>query len=320
MTRNHALALSALVAAAATAALPAAVLLAQPVPGAFTVVETGRSYRTLQDAVSDIGNTRATIRIAPGTYRQCAVQQAGVIVYEAPQPGSVTFIARSCEGKAAFVLRGIGAEIRGITFSNMRVPDGNGAGIRLEKGALNVAYARFENSQQGILSAANPSMRVYITRSTFTGLGTCENDAGCAHSLYIGDVGSLTVRESRFERGTGGHYLKSRAARVEIAASSFDDSAGRGTNYMIDLPAGATGQITNNWFVQGPDHENHSALIAVAAEERKNSSDGLVIAGNDARLAPKVPWSTVFVADWSGNRLEIGQNTLGPGIKRFEKR
>jgi len=86
------------------------------------------------------------------------------------------------------------------------------------------------------------------------------------------------------------------------------------------MAAGSTGQITNNWFVQGPDHENHSALIAVAAEERRNTSDGLAISGNNARLAPGVPWNTVFVADWSGNRLQIGANALGSGIKPFEKR
>ncbi|MFM7376516.1 MAG: right-handed parallel beta-helix repeat-containing protein, partial [Erythrobacter sp.] len=136
---------------AAAAVLPAAALTAQPVPGAFTVAESGKRFGTLQEAVDAIGQGRGTIRIAPGTYRQCAVQQAGVITYEAPEPGSVTFTGRACEGKAAFVLRGIGAEIRGITFSGIRVPDGNGAGIRLERGALNVAYARFENSQQGIL-------------------------------------------------------------------------------------------------------------------------------------------------------------------------
>ncbi|HSF12991.1 MAG TPA: right-handed parallel beta-helix repeat-containing protein, partial [Erythrobacter sp.] len=201
-------------AAAAVIALPLAALQAQPVPDAFTVVESGQRFATLQEAVNAVGNTRATIRIAPGTYRQCVVQQEGVIIYEAPEPGSVTFMARACEGKAAFVLRGIGAEVRGITFSNMTVPDGNGAGIRLEKGALNVAYARFQNSQQGILTADDPNGRIYITRSTFSGLGTCENSAGCAHSLYVGNYGSLTVRETRFEKGTGGHYLKARAGEV----------------------------------------------------------------------------------------------------------
>ena len=304
----------------AAAAVPAAIASAQPVPDAFTVVETGQRFDTLQEAVNAIGEGRGTIRIQPGTYRQCAVQQAGVIVYEAPEPGSVTFIARSCEGKAAFVLRGIGAEIRGITFSNMRVPDGNGAGIRLEKGALNVAYARFENSQQGILTADDPAGRIYITRSTFSGLGTCENSAGCAHSLYVGNYGSLTVRESRFERGMGGHYLKARSREVVIENNSFDDSGGKATNYMIDLPAGSIGRIADNWFVQGRDKENYSAFIALGAEDLLHPSDGLQVLNNEARFVPGLSRSSAFLADWTASRVVMQGNRIASGIKQYEQR
>ncbi|MBA3863813.1 MAG: hypothetical protein C0517_07710 [Erythrobacter sp.] len=308
------------VAALPAAMLPSSMLAAQPVPGAFTVVESGQSFATLQDAVNAIGNTRATISIAPGTYRQCAVQEQGVITYVAVEPGSVTFTGRSCEGKAALVLRGTGAEVRGITFSNLAVADGNGAGIRLEQGALNVAYARFENSQQGILTGDDPQGRIYITRSTFSGLGTCENSAGCAHSLYIGNYGSLTVRESRFERGTGGHYLKARAAEVVIEGNSFDDANGRATNYMIDLPAGSVGRIADNWFVQGRDKENYSAFIALGAEDLLHSSDGLEVTGNEARFVPGLSRSSVFLADWTGSRIVMQGNKIAGGIKPYEQR
>lgn len=316
MTRTRSLALIAL----AAAAVPTAVLLAQPVPGAFTVTEGGATYATLQEAVNAVGNARATIRIAPGTYRQCAVQEQGVIVYEAAEPGTVTLAGRACEGKAALVLRGTGAEIRGLTFTNINVADGNGAGIRLEKGALNVAYARFENSQQGILSADDPASRIYITRSTFTGLGTCENSAGCAHSLYIGNYGSLTVRESRFERGTGGHYLKARAAQVTVEGNSFDDAGGRTTNYMIDLPAGSTGRIADNWFVQGRDKENYSAFIALGAEDLLHGSDGLEVLNNEARFVPGLSRQSVFFADWTGSRIVMQGNKLAAGLKQYEQR
>lgn len=317
MIRTHTLSFAML---AAAAALPAAMLLAQPVPGAFTVVESGATFATVQEAINAIGNTRGTIRIAPGTYRQCGVQERGVVTYVADEPGSVTFAGRSCEGKAALVLRGTGAEVRGLTFSNLAVADGNGAGIRLEQGALNVAYARFENSQQGILTGNDPNGRIYITRSTFTGLGTCENDAGCAHSLYIGDYGSLTVRESRFERGTGGHYLKARAAQVTIENNSFDDAAGRTTNYMIDLPAGSVGRIANNWFVQGRDKENYSAFIALGAEDLLHSSDGLEVVDNEARFVPGLQRQTVFFADWTGSRIVMQGNKLATGLKQYEQR
>jgi hypothetical protein len=307
-------------AAAAVAAIPAAALLAQPRSQPFTVVETGRGFTSLQQAVDAIGDGTGSIAIAPGTYRQCAVQEGGAVTYLAAQPGTAVFDATTCEGKAALVLRGRVARISGLTFRGMAVPDHNGAGIRLERGDLTVAQSWFTDSQQGILTGSDPDGTIVIDKSTFSGLGNCYDSAGCAHSLYLGDYGILRVTRTRFERGTGGHYLKSRARRVEIAASSFDDSAGRGTNYMIDLPEGSAGQITDNWFVQGRDKENYSAFIAVAAEHHANSADGLTIAGNDARFAPDVRRSSAFVADWSGDKLAIGANALGTGLRLFEKR
>jgi len=72
--------------------------------------------------------------------------------------------------------------------------------------------------------------------------------------------------------------------------------------------------------VQGRNKENHSAFIAVAAEGRKNPSDGLVIAGNNARFAPGLSWKSAFVADWSGDPLALGDNVLARGILPLERR
>lgn len=310
--------LSLLCLAALLAAFPAARGLAQDPP--YTVVETGRGYQRLQDAVNAIGSGSGTIRFAAMRFADCAVQEAGNISYVAAVPGQAVLEGVACEGKAALVLRGRSARVEGLVFANIRVPDRNGAGIRLEEGDLAVSQSWFRDSEQGILSGDDPSAAIAVDKSTFTRLGTCEGEGGCAHSIYVGDYGALTVTRSRFEAGRGGHYLKSRSRRVAVLDSSFDDSAGRGTNYMIDLPAGATGRIVGNWFVQGRDKENYSAFIAVAAEDIWHSSAGLSIVGNDARFAPGISRTSAFVADWSGDSLEIGENTLGRGLKRFERR
>lgn len=301
-------------------AVSATAIHAQGAGGNFTVVETGQSYPNLQAAIKAVGNSRATIRIAPGVYPECAVQEAGVITYLSEQPGAAIFERRSCEGKASLVLRGTGAEVRGLKFRNIAVRDGNGAGIRLEKGSLNVANTWFLDSQQGILSANDPNSRIYIVRSTFSGLGTCEHSAGCAHSLYIGNYGSLTVKESRFERGQGGHYLKARAANVTIENNSFDDANGNKTNYMIDLPAGSRGTISGNMFVQGRSKENYSAFIALGAEQNLHSSDGLQVTGNEARFVPGLRRSSVFLADWTGSSITLSGNALAGGLTQYERR
>lgn len=306
------------IAASGAIAAPAAVPPGQTVP--YTVVETGRSYARLQDAVDAIGDGRGTISFAPMRYADCAVQARGEVTYRAQVPGQAILDGVACEDKAALVLRGRGARVEGMVFANIRVPDRNGAGIRLEGGDLAILQSWFRDSEQGLLTAENPAGTITVDKSTFTRLGTCEGGGGCAHSLYIGNYGSLTVTRSRFEAGAGGHYVKSRAARVTITGCSFDDSKGRGTNYMIDLPAGATGRIAGNWFVQGRDKENYSAFIAVAAENRSHTSQGLRIDGNDARFAPGVDRRSSFVANWSDDTLNLGENTLGPGLARYEKR
>lgn len=298
----------------------ATALSAGPDQAAFTVAESGRQFSRLQDAVDAIGGGQGTIRIAPGTYDQCAVQQAGRVTFQAARPGTAIFDGGACEAKATLVLRGTSARVEGLTFRNIRVPDANGAGIRLEKGDLDIAESMFRDSEQGILTGDDAAGTIRITRSTFSGLGRCDRGLSCAHGIYIGGYGSLIVDRSRFERGRGGHYVKSRAATIRLTDSSFDDSAGSTTNYMVDLSNGSTGAITGNRFVQGRGKENYSALIMVAAEGRGNRSAGLVIAGNEAALAPGAPSPTSFVANASGETLAVGANTLSAGINKYEKR
>ncbi len=294
--------------------------IAQGGGGPFQVAETGRSYGRLADAVNAIGDGQGTIVIAPGTYGECAVQSAGHISYRAQLAGQTIFDGGICEGKAALVLRGRSAAVDGIVFQRMAVPDGNGAGIRLEKGDLNITRSVFRNSEQGILTAQDPASDIIIDQSTFSGLGRCDRGLSCAHSIYIGDFASLTVTRSRFERGNGGHYIKSRAARAIIQNNAFDDTRGKATNYMIDLPGGASGMIDGNVFVQGADKENYSAFIAVAAEGAQRSSNALAISGNDASIAPGVDRNTIFVAVWGNDRPTLGSNRLGRGLTPFEKR
>jgi hypothetical protein len=299
--------------------LTSAPLLAQGNEARFTIEQTGEGYDSLQEAVDAIGGGTGTIVIAPGTYRECAVQGAGRIAYVAREFGSVIFDGVACDGKAALVLGGREARVEGIIFQNIAVPDRNGAGIRLQAGNLIVRESLFRDSEQGILTGNDPRGSIRIEQSTFSGLGICVDGGDCAHSLYIGDYGSLSVVRSRFERGTGGHYVKTRAPRVEIVDSSFDDSAGRSTNYMIDLSNGATGTIARNAFVQGRSKDNYSALIFVGPEGATNSSDGLAIVDNEATLAPGAD-ATTFVADRSGGELRIENNRLGPHIARYARR
>ena len=293
---------------------------AQTTGAPFAIQESGEAFDNLADAVAAIGGGNGTIMIAPGTYRMCAVQNEGRVAYVARAPGTVIFDGVACEGKGALVLGGESARVEGITFQNVRVEDRNGAGIRLESGDLLVRESLFRDGENGILVASDASGTIRVDQSTFSELGGCPEDVGCSHSIYNSGTGSLIVTRSRFERGTGGHYVKSRGTRIEVTDSSFDDSQGRATNYMIDLSNGATGTIARNTFVQGENKENYSALIMVAAEGTRHSSAGLAITRNEAGLVPGLQRRTAFVADESGQPLTIENNRLDPQIARLERR
>ena len=285
----------------------------------FTIAESGEGFGTLDEAVRAVGDRRATILIAPGTYRQCVVQEAGLITFKAAEPGKVIFEKEVCEDKAALVLRGRGSVVDGIIFRGYSVNDGNGAGIRIEQGNLTVLNSMFLDSQEGILGGNDSAQVITIDRSTFSGLGQCDEAVNCSHSIYLMNKGQVIVTRSRFERGTGGHYVKLRVPNVQILDSSFDDSQGHDTNYMIDLSEGGTGLIARNIFVQGPDKENGSGLIVVAAEGRTYPSAGLRIEDNEASMAPGASGNPAFVADLGHQPLAIANNRL-TGMREFEVR
>lgn len=296
-----------------------AALIAAPVAAApFTVEATHQGYDRLIDAVTAIGDGHATILIAPGIYHDCAVQTAGWIAYKAVRPGMVVFESTVCEGKAVLVLRGRGAEVDGIVFRHLRVDDGNGAGIRVERGGLTVRNSVFRDSEEGILGNDDDMADIRIEGSTFSGLGRCDRGLSCAHSIYIGFYRSVTVVRSRFERGKGGHYVKSRSAQIEVSDCSFDDVHGQATNYMIDLPNGAIGVVRRTIFMQGADKENHSAIVAVAAEGKNNPSTGLQIVDNVAQQVPGVSWPTALVSDFSHSQMVIDRNITGPRITLYQ--
>lgn len=286
----------------------------------FTIQQTGQGFATIDEAVQSVRMGTATILIAPGVYHQCTIQAGGVITFRAVEPGTAIFDGTACEGKAAFVLRGQGSTVDGLVFRNMRVGDGNGAGIRTEMGDLTVTNSMFLDSQEGILGGEPNGQKIVIDHSTFAGLGQCDQTPDCAHSIYLANQGSVTVTNSRFERGRGGHYVKLRVPNIMIADNSFDDTGGRKTNYMIDLPEGSTGIITRNTFVQGREKENWTGFVVVAAEARKYASAGLRVEGNVATLAPGETRSPAFVADYSHERLAVGANKLGAGVRMFETR
>ena len=284
-----------------------------PAAGLPFMLQSGGGFARLRDAVAKARDVD-TITIMPGVYEDCAVVARGRLTLRAMIPGSVTFNKTICEGKAALVLRGEEATVEGLRFTGFTARDGNGAAVRLEEGDLYVRSSVFEDSDTGVISGNNQPGQATIERSIFRRLGRCRPD-NCSHSLYMGRFAALTVKESLFEQGRGGHYIKSRTKKVDIEDNLIDDSKGTRTNYLIDLPEGATGEIRGNALIKGAQGENKCCAIVVSAELRENDASVLVDGNQFANLADR---PVVLLGDYKG-QARLGSNeTLGWFIPRTD--
>lgn len=281
---------------------------AQASTAPYTVLESGRSYDKLQQAVDAIGDSRGTIAIGPGTHADCAVQNGGIVSYLATDPGAAVFDGTLCNGQAALVLRGHGAVVAGLVFQNIRAA--GSAAIRLETGDLTVTESWFRDSVRGIVAEDSRGGRIVIDRVTFSRLGPCAEPEGCGHSISAGAYERLRVTRSRFEGGRSAAYVHSRAAQVIIASSSFDGATPDTATAMIVLAAEATGQISNNWFVQGNRKHPGRAPVAVIGDGGP-PGDGLVVAANSVRLASGAEQMAILAG--ADGRDEPEANELAPG-------
>src|SRR5690606_23031843 len=97
---------------------------------------------------------------------------------------------RSAEGKAIWVIRNGHVEVEGFDFVGARVPDGNGAGIRFERGRLVLRNTRFIDNQMGVLTGNDRDSELFVERSEFQ--GPSDGDRWY-HNLYVGTIARLEV-------------------------------------------------------------------------------------------------------------------------------
>ncbi|HMO45538.1 MAG TPA: hypothetical protein PKB14_05860 [Rubrivivax sp.] len=231
---------------------------------AATIV-VGDGVASLADAVRR-ARDGDTILLPSGEYRGDAAvihqKQLTIRGHGAARPVLIAG-GRSAEGKAILVVRDGDILIENIEFRGARVPDGNGAGIRFEKGRLLVRGCAFFDNEIGLLTANFEDARLIIEDSIFAG---APPHAGALHHLlYAGRIASLKVSGSRFHRGHTGHLLKSRAQRTELAYNLLVDGEGGRASYEVDLPNGGDALLVGNVIGQSAHTENR-VLVAYGAE------------------------------------------------------
>ena len=278
-------------------------------PGGSATLEVGpRKTYTTPSAAAAAAKNGDQIKIEPGQYFDCAVWNADNLVIEGTGPG-VVITDKTCMGKGLFVIEGNNTTVRNLTLTRARVPDMNGAGIRLDKGNLTVDSVKFIDNQNGIMGGV-PGTTVTIRNSDFDRNGTCEG--ACAHGIYIGNVDLLRVENSHFSNTRQGHSIKSGALRTEVIACTITDGPDGTSSYLNEAPNGGALIVRDNSLEKGPKSENHKAAIAIGAEGVTRPTPEITITNNNFRNDGN--YETALVWNLTATRATLKGNKLAGSV------
>jgi hypothetical protein len=231
--------------------------------------------------------------------------------------GRVRLIAQGAhaQGKGLFVTRGQRQRIEGFDFIGCRVPDRNGAGIRLEAGSLTLVDCRFEDNENGVLTSNDPAVELDLIDCDF---GRIAMGTGQTHNCYVGAIARLGVTGCHFHSGLMGHLLKSRARVNQVLYSRLVDGLGGRASYELEFPNGGQNLVMGNLIGQSSSSENPH-LISVGAEGLRGGGHALWLVHNTClddrpgggiwlRLAAAL--NDVHVA----NNVFVGRRRFEPGL------
>ncbi len=228
---------------------------------------------------------------------------------------------RHAEGKAIWVVRGGSVIIENIEFRGARVPDQNGAGIRHEKGKLQVIGCSFVDNEMGLLTSNDGDAELVVRDSRFE--LAPHRPGALTHLLYVGRIRRVEVTGSRFTQGWRGHLIKSRAKESRIVGNHIVDGPLGEASYEIDLPNGGLALVADNRIGQSAHTGNH-AMLSFGAEGEAWEPSRLELRDNEFRNDAEGLGALVHIwwdrlpasaqARGQGNRL-IGSGRL-PALTR----
>lgn len=214
----------------------------------------------------------------------CGIYAHNLIIRGVNGRPKIDAAGRNSMGKAIWVVVGNNVTIENVEMYGAKVPDRNGAALRLEGTHFTLRRGFLHDNENGILSGANAGSDILIENTEFgrNGYGT-----GQTHNLYIGTVRSLTFRYNFSHDAHVGHNLKSRALTNKILYNRFSSLAPGQTgstaagqpSYEIDLPNAGTSYVIGN-VIQQPAANQNGAMLAYGEEGASNAGHDLYVVNN----------------------------------------
>lgn len=248
-----------------------------PVAAATLSVGPGKPYATPCQAL-----TRAVagdiVEIEGGTTYTgdvCAFYANKLTIRGVNGRPKIDAAGKNANGKGTWVVGGTGTTIENVEMHGAKVPDRNGAALRLDGVHLTLRNSFLHGNENGILTNNDGVSDIVIenTEFGFNGYGD-----GYSHNLYIGKVNSLVFRGNFSHDANVGHNLKSRASTNFIAYNRFSSTTGK-PSYEIDLPNAGTSYIIGN-VIQQPADNNNPGLVSFGVEGATNTGKDLYVVNN----------------------------------------
>lgn len=261
-----------------------------------------RALRSLAAAAQAVGE-HCLIEVDAGEYRADVAYWPQHGLHLRAVGGRVQLKAEGAHimGKGIFVMAGQDQRIEGFDFSGAQVPDGNGAGIRMDRGSLHLRDCRFHGNQMGLLTNNEADARLSLEDCEFGPIlpGQPHN-----HNLYVGRIAELRVIGCHLHHGHLGHLLKSRAAFTQLLYSCLSDEPDGRASYELEFPNAGRAWVMGNLIVQSAQTENRH-LLAYGAEGQVWPENELILVHN----------TFVDRRTWGGNYLQL-KTRSGPAPVR----
>ncbi|NMG56198.1 right-handed parallel beta-helix repeat-containing protein [Aromatoleum aromaticum] len=285
-------------------------VLSEPARAATLRVGPEEAITTIAE-VARLARDGDIVEIQPGEYRGDVASwtQRRLTIRGVGERPVLIADGRSAEDKATWVIRNGDFVIDNVEFRGARVVDGNGAGIRFERGRLHVRNCAFVDNQTGILTSNFSDAELRIDDSLFADAPRQEHSL--PHLLYVGRIAQLEIFGSRFHNGYRGHLIKSRARRSDIRYNLIYDGRAGEASYEIDLPNGGNATLVGNVIGQSAATRN-PVVVAYGAEGHAWADNALVLSHNT--LTSARPFGAWFLRVW---RDRIGANIRVQGINNL---
>lgn len=260
-----------------TLLLVLSMLAAPAAPAAVRSVGPGQPYAKPCQAFAAAQDGDVIEIDASGNYDGdvCVIYRNNLTIRGVNGRARIDAAGKYAQGKGIWVVAGDNIVVENIEFSGARVPDRNGAGIRLDSGNLTVRNCVFHHNETGILGGFYG--RVLIEHSEFYDNGYGD---GQSHNIYLNaGVAEFTLRYSASRRAIAGHLVKSRAAKNFILYNRLTQETGTGS-YEIDLPNGGQAYVIGNIVQQGDTTQNRGMLTFGLEGLRTNAPNELYVVNN----------------------------------------